>query len=625
MHRYRIKMCVKLALFLLVASSTASLGQTQGRVVLDRGGATLSALPASKQESALTIEVLGVAASDKELYKIPFRYLDVVDQPFLLDGSDSMADGKFIAGDPGRLSFSIPAPAETDSFLVYNLWKQRYPVLSEEDRLALLAEQTSLSNELPALQTTLAALPESAALAAAVTALREHEDEWTAARQELQRRITRLGGRRAALLEEAALFSGFAVAEAVVAIQGIRAEMARLDVELSDLETEMAQRMAESEAEAERLGGQVAIRTRQRDDTDPAKRLETIRDRLDEIETTLTNESAVSYEVRKLGGLVFGAQRKPIYYRVETGAAASLALTRVGEFPVLYDGDTVVVGVINRVVTEQPSPFLLDLEVEQGAPINTGLVRPTFDTEPARPQSGVDETVFHGVETAYRDDFLPVNRTARANDIFKVSIKAYTRHTESDTTTTTDSVAQVVRVEKSEVVTLIDQDRLPQVRGRYRYNIAFGVLGTALRDNSFVKVKVASNDPDTPEDETRYRIDEVDGGPRVMPVLGLTWYLNAVDIQRPLSFTEAIIPNPTVAFSLSSPADNLFLGLNHEIVRNTQLFYGVHLGEVTDLVNRDDVTEEMNANEPETDQVRKVGFSLGVSFNLDFVTRLFQD
>jgi len=66
----------------------------------------------------------------------------------------------------------------------------------------------------------------------------------------------------------------------------------------------------------------------------------------------------------------------------------------------------------------------------------------------------------------------------------------------------------------------------------------------------------------------------------VKPVAALSFYLRRVDIQVPLTWKERAIPAPTLGFSLKNPTEDVFLGLSHELVRNTQVFYGWHFGKI---------------------------------------------
>ena len=79
------------------------------------------------------------------------------------------------------------------------------------------------------------------------------------------------------------------------------------------------------------------------------------------------------------------------------------------------------------------------------------------------------------------------------------------------------------------------------------------------------------------------------------------------------------MPVPTLGFSLSSPADDLFLGVSHELLRNVQVIHGYHYGKITQLGPAvDEKVSVVNT----VKRFHGSGF-VGLTFNLTFIRQLF--
>jgi hypothetical protein len=168
-------------------------------------------------------------------------------------------------------------------------------------------------------------------------------------------------------------------------------------------------------------------------------------------------------------------------------------------------------------------------------------------------------------EPVYRDFFLPVVGTFAPNDFAEVTL----------------STERLGPDGKRTEVKLLEKAKLPAFRALYRFNFNSGVFSTALRKHTFQKVRTVDDDPATSAVETRYRVADVQGEHRMLPAFAVTVYLVPVDIQSPVSWGERLIPNPTLGFAFANPADDVFAGFSHELVRNLQFFWGWHFGKVS--------------------------------------------
>ena len=257
-----------------------------------------------------------------------------------------------------------------------------------------------------------------------------------------------------------------------------------------------------------------------------------------------------------------------------------------------------------------PYRFTLSATAQDGAVVNTDPARPSFAA--ASPE-------------AAKNDALP---TARVEDDVLVDVVlpvrgSYAPNQYPEVTILTERPSPD-DPKKLASVTLVDKARYPQFRALYRYNFNTGVFASRVQPSTFQKVRTVPDDPATKDvDESRYRIEEVHGATTVTPVFGFTYYPKPVDIQSPVSF-ERYIPAPTIAFAFSNPANNLFFGFSHEILRNAQLVWGWQWGVVKQRLNRDDVTEDANGTDPPTIERRDVAFSFGLTFNIVAISKIFK-
>lgn len=313
--------------------------------------------------------------------------------------------------------------------------------------------------------------------------------------------------------------------------------------------------------------------------------------------------------VTKVGAIAVGGRRKIVLYDfASVSSRSTLQLMPLANYPIVRYGDEVVAVIANVNRQAHPYPFQLSLTVTAGAPIDIEPVRPTFDAAgegdrgvAARPPASA---------RAYVDVVLPLRGTFAPNAIPEVTILTE-RPSDADP-------------KKPASATLVDKARYPQFRALYRYNFNTGIARSTLQRAEFSKVRIADDDPATEQvNESRYRILESRADPRIMPVAAFTYYLKPVDIQAPAGW-ERLIPNPTIGFAVANPADNVFLGWSHEVLRNTQVFWGWHWGTQKELVARNDISEDHDATAPVTRDRFARAFSVGVTFNVASVARLFK-
>ena len=181
--------------------------------------------------------------------------------------------------------------------------------------------------------------------------------------------------------------------------------------------------------------------------------------------------------------------------------------------------------------------------------------------------------------------------------------------------------------DEAKLTNLLDKVALPQVHALYRFNVATGVVVSNVRRPIFSTVK-SEVDPDS--GKPIYSTVETRGDRPVQAVAMLGVYLRRVDIQNRVSAKDVLIPALTVGFSLTSPADNVYVGLKHETVRNVQLAYGLHFARATRLGPSDvDAGSPKPSDAPRPSPATytafvKPGGYIGVTINVTFITNIFK-
>jgi hypothetical protein len=104
-------------------------------------------------------------------------------------------------------------------------------------------------------------------------------------------------------------------------------------------------------------------------------------------------------------------------------------------------------------------------------------------------------------------------------------------------------------------------------------------------------------------------------------VLALSVYVKGIDAERKFQLSD-LIPAPTIAFSLSSPTTNFYVGGSSEFFfRNIQVMYGASFLRQSSLLP---ASEQTSATTPATRQVFGKGAFVGFSFNvLGFIQSVF--
>ena len=313
----------------------------------------------------------------------------------------------------------------------------------------------------------------------------------------------------------------------------------------------------------------------------------------------------------KVGGILTG-KLKATYYDFGTFTLRStLQMTPMGEFPVVRYGERMFAVIANVLSASHPYPFFLSALAQDGAVVNTEPVRPTFDISAGEAADAKKPLPKQRVNArAYTDVILAVRGTFAPNQYPEVTISTE-RISDDDP-------------KKRTTVTLVDKAKYPQFRALYRYNFNTGVFASRLRTSNFTKVKINDDDPATEDvDESRYRIDASRADASIKPLFAFTYYLKPVDIQAPVAH-ERFIPNPTLGFAFAEPAENIYLGFTHEVLRNAQLFWGWHWGFTKEMVTRNDVSEDRVSDDPVTRDRRKRAFGVGLTFNVNVIKKIFQ-
>jgi hypothetical protein len=260
---------------------------------------------------------------------------------------------------------------------------------------------------------------------------------------------------------------------------------------------------------------------------------------------------------------------------------------------------------------------------------------------------------------AYVDRVLQFTDRLAGETTYSVSVSGYGVATTADTVTVVKSTTptnQQQTVTAKTSLKPLDGDAWPQVHSLYRYNLATGVVWSTIRTPSFSRVATGSYLPagcdptisvattgsttstttgtttttsasttTTTTCTPTYQTLQVPGGPRILPILMFSYYWTKRDTQTKTGSWSWAIPVPTIGLSLTSPADDFFLGGSSEFkfLRNVQLVYGAHLGRVPKL-GTNGLQNPTDSAAPQTTTSLHVGSFVGLTFNLDFLKGLFK-
>jgi hypothetical protein len=267
------------------------------------------------------------------------------------------------------------------------------------------------------------------------------------------------------------------------------------------------------------------------------------------------------------------------------------------ELPTFYAGEQLSVEVIATEAIAKEVPLLnISVDTQKADPLNVAPVRPSSSPTSAAAGSKPQYYCLTWPQKLIGDTIPKITLTG----IYKAA---------------TPDPADL------EPTILLAVASFPQVHTRYHYNVATGVVVSSLRNPSFSRVLSAAAANGNP---AQYKTVKDNGNVYAAPALFFTAYLlGPMDAESEWKFNwENLKPQPTLGFSLSSPADNFFFGAASELRRNVQIVYGYHLGKVTKLspILVDDPTS--NAV-PATVQRFKGGGYVGLTFNIDFIKGLF--
>jgi hypothetical protein len=339
-------------------------------------------------------------------------------------------------------------------------------------------------------------------------------------------------------------------------------------------------------------------------------------------------------DVKKTGLLIYGDYFRPsLYEYVYDDTSKGIRLRRFGSPPLLHPRQRAVLQFVNKLPERHPYTTTASCDVKAGQPPNPNLMRPTFPVpEGTAFARQIGERFLLNRATALTEEQFSCLEELRGNE--NITLTAGTEGpvltADSTSKVTTDGTLKtiVTRTNELKPIDLIagGDKQLPQVRSLYGFNYFTGVVVSALRNPTFYKKLtdlsiVTSSDGKQTITKT-YGVTSINGDLQIKPIAGLSFYFKGRDTNRPLRLFEALVPVPTVAFSLSTPADDFFVGGSHEVIRSIQIFYGGHFGRVNKL--RDGLVDTTSADGPVTDKKFNHSVFVGLTFNINIVTKIFK-
>jgi hypothetical protein len=332
-----------------------------------------------------------------------------------------------------------------------------------------------------------------------------------------------------------------------------------------------------------------------------------------------------SCRVLRAGASIIGEHRKVINYRLvrDANPAMPVRLERLGDYPELRQDDEIWIDITN--VRKGTPPEWFDVTANQTveSPPNIAPVRPSSEWKALTEEK--KEICKPIVYNPSVDVIQILGVRPKPNGVIKLTISAYLTTEVSNKVTTADDQPKSERVLQIGMVKLIDGVELPQIHALYPYNIATGILVSFLRDPTFSKNRTKAavlDDAGKVKAPAEYEVVTDKGEPRPMPTLFFTWYIKPFDAQRKWAAGD-LIPRPSLGFSLTSPAENVFIGGASEITRNVQLVAGWHYGKVT-YRGPIPVDETTTDTAPATVKRFSSGAYIGLTFNISFIKSLFE-
>ena len=314
---------------------------------------------------------------------------------------------------------------------------------------------------------------------------------------------------------------------------------------------------------------------------------------------------------------------KAIIFFLNTAASSKtqpyfVTLVQQDGVPTFYAGEALSIEVIANETQVKEIPMInFGVDLQKADPLNVAPVRPSSSptTSPATdtipkyfcltwPQKLIGDTIPKITLTAiYKPPKPEVPKTEFPKTEASKPDAAATDVTDSETNITLGVVS------------------FPQVHTLYHYNIATGVVVGSVRNPSYSRVQSTLPSNGTP---AQYETVKDNGNVFVAPALFFTAYLfglmDAESAWKP-DWTN-LKPQPSVGFSLSSPADDFFFGFASEIQRNVQFVYGYQLAKINKL-SPTIVNDPTSSAAPATVQRFNGGVYGGLTFNIDFIKGLF--
>lgn len=578
-------------------------------------GQTVGIPPDMRGAKTIVIEITG-AATDAE-YELAYEFTDALRTPG--DLPDRAATIKPVAGKPHR--FELPVP-DKKVFARYEVRKvmSKAGDTTRSERARVRRDQ--LQDEVDQRKVILDGLPAARDLAKLNKEIAELEAQQaglTDAAAAIERRIS-------AVDAEINLIKEVESERTIPELRRLLEDKRRIAAEKERVTSEQAplgRTIAAAKARRIPLTEKLAQRTESHEIAERETEIGSLTQLIDSADPSVTVLRRI-----KQGFIATGPRERIVYYAVSlvtrdpaVTMVPRVSVERIGAFPILHTGDNLIVAILNdRDAEGFPKSYSASLVVTAGTPTNIEAIRPVF----AGPESAAVERtrVQFDTELPYRDVPFVIEKRFEGHEKLELTISGLVRVVTKDESEIVKGETTITHKEETKSFAFVDKAQLPPVKKFYRYNLNTGVVYSGLEEREFTKVRTQLDDPLTTDvNESRYRINE-DRSPRnVIPMASFTFYWKPVDIESPPAASERW-PQPTLGFGANQPLKNILLGFTQSLTRNVQLTWGLHRGTQKELVVRDDVAEDRDATAPVTRERSKQSFFVGLSFNLNILTKL---
>lgn len=587
------------------------------KIVITKDGQTIGVPPDMRGAKTVAIEIVGgdrgaeyeLAYEGTDAIRTPVDLTDVHPTIRPVRTGDSyrfeltLPDGKEFAIYEVRLTVSQPG----DAAAVERATRRREEAQSEIDRLKRARDNTPAARALKTLDEKMAAAEERKA---------KLDDEIPA----IERRI-------AAVDEEITLIKAVESHRTIGELRRLLDEKRRIATEKEKVIA--AQKVIDREIEAIQK-----LKTPEQDTLNQAPesaQIERLTNEVSDLTDVIDTNASRTKTVKRIkqGLIVTGENEQVAYYGVSLVSrdeavtmVPKVRIERVGRFPDLQPEDHLTVVILNdKDEKGYPSGYLVALAVTAGVPRNIEAIRPVFDAPESAPLERL--RIKFTADKPFRDVPFVIEKRFAGHEKLELTISGLVRVVTKDETETDKDGSETTRKEETKFVTFVDKAELPPVAKLYRYNLNSGIVFSGLEDREFTKVRTIADDTATPDvNESRYRINEDRTARKAIPMASFTLYWKPIDIEKPPTAAERWTPQPTIGFGATQPLKNVLVGFTNSLTRNVQLAWGVHRGMVKELVVRDDVTEDRDATAPTTREKVDHSFFVGLSFNLNILTKL---